>query len=134
MILIIDAKVVIEKYSRRWLVEKEIAEQIEFFCLNHPSSSIVVKVDFDLCISLLVHNLYRILCRELPGYENCNVSSIFRKFLDNGATVRIIDNKVTVFLKKKSHLPILFKIPWLNTETKITWMGVDINFEIGTTS
>ena len=26
------------KYARRWLVEKEIAEQIAFFHLNNPSS------------------------------------------------------------------------------------------------
>ena len=48
---------VIRKYSRRWLVEQEIAEQIAFFHLNVPGSSIVVKVDFDLTMSLLAHNL-----------------------------------------------------------------------------
>ncbi|MCK4762875.1 MAG: transposase, partial [Candidatus Aminicenantes bacterium] len=34
----------IRKYARRWLVEQEIAEQVQFFHLNQPSSSIVVKV------------------------------------------------------------------------------------------
>jgi hypothetical protein len=40
--------VVVRRYSRRWLVEKAISEQIEFFHLNRLSSSIVIKVDFDL--------------------------------------------------------------------------------------
>ena len=35
----------------QWLVEKEIAEQIYFFLLNKPSSSTVIKVDFDLTMS-----------------------------------------------------------------------------------
>ena len=30
------------------MVEQDIAEQITFFNLNHPSSSIVVKVDIDM--------------------------------------------------------------------------------------
>jgi Transposase DDE domain. len=53
----IAVKDIVKKYARRWLVEKEIAEQIAFFHMNQASSSIVVKVDFDLTISLLVHNL-----------------------------------------------------------------------------
>lgn len=36
----------IRKYSRRWLVEKDISEQIHFFHLNRNASGIVVKVDF----------------------------------------------------------------------------------------
>ncbi len=36
----------IRKYTRRWLVEKSISEQIEFFHFNRVSSSMVIKVDF----------------------------------------------------------------------------------------
>ncbi len=43
-----DVKRIIRAYARRWLVEKDISEQIEFFHLNRLSSSIVIKVDFDL--------------------------------------------------------------------------------------
>jgi transposase len=46
----------VRKYSLRWLVEKEIAEQIHFFHLNRNSSGIVVKVDFDLTMTILAHN------------------------------------------------------------------------------
>ena len=38
---------IIRKYARRWLVEQEIDEQIQFFHLNRLSSSMVIKVDFD---------------------------------------------------------------------------------------
>ena len=130
----IDVKDIVKKYARRWLVEKEIAEQIAFFHMNQASSSIVVKVDFDLTISLLVHNLYRVLSSYLNGFENCTVPTIYRKFLLNGATVKIEGNEATVHLKKKTHLPILFELPWLKNKTKLSWMGININFKPGTTS
>ena len=38
----------LRRYARRWLIEKSIAEQLAFFHLNRLSSSMVIKVDFDL--------------------------------------------------------------------------------------
>jgi len=130
----IRLKDIIKKYARRWLVEQEIAEQIAFFHLNSPSSSIVVKVDFDLTISLLAHNLYKVLSGKLPGFEHCTVSTIYRNFLENGAAIKIENNTVSVLLKKKTHLPILFELPWLKEETKLSWLNCNIKFMRGTTS
>lgn len=97
----IDVKNIVRKYARRWMVEQEIAEQIAFFSLNNPSSSIVVKVDFDLTISLLAHNLYRVLAQYLPGFSHCTVSTINRKFLETGAWIKIEGELATVHLKKR---------------------------------
>ncbi len=129
-----DAKEIVRKYARRNLVEQEISEQIIFFSLNNPSSSIVVKVDFDLAISLLAHNLYRILSANLSGFENCTAMTINRKFLENGAVIEVKGNDVLVSLKKKTHLPILFQLPWMTKTVGLSWMGVNIQFMIGTTS
>jgi len=124
----------IRKYARRWLVEQEIAEQVAFFHINQPSSSIVVKVDFDLTISLLAHNLFRVLTSQLPGFERCTVPTISRDFIHNGARVQIEDRRVTVHLKKKTHLPILFELPWMKKETELSWMGITIRFASATSS
>lgn len=131
-----EVSVLVKKYARRWLVEQEIAEQIAFFHLNRPSSSIVVKVDFDLTLSLLAHNLYRRLARELPGFENCTVDTLNRKFLENGAKVVVEKNMVEVHLKKKTHLPILFELPWIKKmkTTFLSWHGLKIRFVVGTVS
>lgn len=118
----------IRKYARRWLVEQEIAEQVKFFHLNQPSSSIVVKVDFDLTLSLLAHNLYRTLASYLPGFEHCTVSTIYRNFIENGAKMTICDDNIEVAFKKKTHLPILFEVPWMNEKTHISFLGKDISF------
>ncbi len=130
----LNVNVIVQKYARRWLVEQEIAEQILFFHLNHPSSSIVVKVDFDLTLSLLAHNLYRILASHLPGFEHCTAETISRKFLDNGAQIKISDSHTTVCLKKKTHLPILFELPWMKQSTQLSWMKLNIQYQQGTVS
>jgi hypothetical protein len=127
-------KTLVLKYARRWLVEDEIAEQILFFHLNQPSSAIVIKVDFDLALSLLAHNLYKTLSDRLPGFERCTVPTISRKFILNGARITIENKTITVYLKKKIHLPILFEIAWMKTTTYLSWMDMNIKFEVDSVS
>jgi len=64
----LKTQTIVRKYARRWIVEKCISEQIEFFHLNKVSSSMVIKVDFDLTMTILAHNLYRILAQRLNRY------------------------------------------------------------------
>lgn len=123
-----DLKLLVKKYARRWLVEQEIAEQVAFFHLNHPSSSIVVKVDFDLTLSLLAHNLYRLLAKELSGFEASTADTICRNFLLNGARIEVKDNKIMVQLKKKTHLPILLNTTWMKQLTHLSWHGLHITY------
>ena len=124
----------VRKYGRRWLVEKDINEQIMFFHLNRLSSSIVVKVDFDLTLTLLAHNLYRMLASHLPRHQQCEAPTIFRDFLDNTAKVAIKGRKIIVKLNKKSHLPLLLEVPWLKEETYLPWLKAHIQFEGFTSS
>jgi hypothetical protein len=131
-----DANVekLVKKYAGRWLVEQEIAEHVAFFNLNNPSSSIVVKVDFDLTISLLAHNLYRILASHLEGFEKCTAETISRNFLENGAAVEIVGDSIKVLFKKKTHLPLLLEVPWMKCSTELSWHGARISFGAGTHS
>jgi hypothetical protein len=99
----------VRKYSRRWLVETEIAEQVDFFHLNRNSSWIVVKVDFDLTMTILAHNLYRLFSQDLPGYSHCNAQTIFDKFVSAPGRVCIDDKTVSVWLKRKRSLPMLLE-------------------------
>jgi hypothetical protein len=103
----LSIEAVVRKYALRWLVEKEISEQIHFFHLNSVSSGIVVKVDFDLTMSILAHNLYRTLAIELPEYTTCYPRSIYKEFIQNAAHIDISDNNITVKLKKKRELPMI---------------------------
>lgn len=98
---------IVRKYSRRWIVEKGISEQIEFFHLNRVSSSMVIKVDFDLTITVLAHNLYRLLAMNLPGYTHNTSTTLFEKFLCNSGEIEITSEKIIIRMKKKRNLPVL---------------------------
>jgi len=100
------AKTLIIKYARRWLIEKSISEQISFFHLNRLSSSIVVKVDFDLTITLLANTAYKILAQSLESFEKKTANEIYRKFIRNTARINISHDEIQVKLFKKMHLPV----------------------------
>ena len=102
-----EIEIIIRKYARRWLVEKAISEQIEFFHLNRVSSSMVIKVDFDLIMSITAHNIYRLLARELERYENISDQTIYEEFIRNAGEVDITEDEVKIFLKKKRTLPVM---------------------------
>lgn len=98
---------IIRKYTRRWLVEKAISEQIEFFHLNKVSSSMVIKVDFDLTMSILAHNLLRLLAMDLPGYSHNADFTLYNKFLSISGRVEIDLHQISIKMKKKRNLPSL---------------------------
>jgi hypothetical protein len=105
----INLEAVVRKYARRWIVEKGISEQIEFFHLNRVSSSMVIKVDFDLTMTILAHNLYRLFGMLLERYSNHTSVRLYEKFIQNTGTIKIEDDKIHVMLKKKRDLPLLLE-------------------------
>jgi hypothetical protein len=100
---------IIRKYARRWMVEKTISGQIDFFHLNLVSSSMVIKVDFDLTMSILAFNLYRLFARELGRYTNQTAQTLYDKFVLNGADIEIGEKAIKVQLKKKRQLPLILE-------------------------
>ena len=74
----------------------------------------VVKVDFDLAMTVLAHNLYRLLALQLPpGFQRCTASTLFDKLLCTGADVTLEPTRCLIALKKKRKLPAE-PIPWLD--------------------
>jgi len=98
---------VIRRYAQRWLIENEISEQIHFFHLNRNCSGIVVKVDFDLAMTMLAHNLYRLLAVGLPGYSHNRAQALYDKFIDNYGEVDVGGDTITVKMNRKRALPLL---------------------------
>ena len=120
---------VVRKYARRWLVEKSISEQIDFFHLNRVSSSMVIKVDFDLTMTILAHNLYRLLALDLGRYSTMNDTRIYEKFVRNGGAVNITKDNIEVVLKKKRHLPQILQMAQNQTKIQLPWLeGKSISF------
>lgn len=113
---------IIRKYAKRWLVEKTISEQAHFFHLNKLSSSMVIKVDFDLTMSILSYNLYRLLAKELPGFTNCTAQSLYEKFIYTSGKVEIKNNTISLALRKKRHLPTLLTSLNQLPSQNISWL------------
>jgi Transposase DDE domain len=114
--------ILVRKYARRWLVEKTISEQTHFFHLNRLSSSMVIKVDFDLVMTILAHNLYRLLALDLTGYENNTAATLYEKFIHNSGSVNLDEDQAVVELKKKRHHPALMSALQLLKNTAIPWI------------
>ena len=116
---------VVRKYCRRWLVEKGIAEQIDFFHLNRVSSSMVIKVDFDLVMTILAHNIYRLLAMNLERYEHFCDERIYEKFIANNGDISLNANSdtINVELKKKRDLPQIIEMMKNFEHLKYSWMG-----------
>ena len=125
----ISAETVVRKYARRWIVEKEISEQIEFFHLNRISSSMVIKVDFDLTMTILAHNIYRLFAIELERYSAMSDEKIYEKFIANSGNVKIKDNSITIEMKKKRELPLLLETMTRYKGVKYEWLNnMPLNF------
>ena len=131
----ISMEVVVRKYARRWLVEKEISEQIEFFHLNKLSSSMVIKVDFDLTMTILAHNIYRLLALEFDRYSSMSDQGIYEKFIANSGTITIENDNINVAMKKKRELPQILETMEAYKKTKYKWLNnKKINFVGSATS
>jgi predicted DNA-binding protein YlxM (UPF0122 family) len=119
----LSLEAIVRRYARRWIVEKTISEQIEFFHLNLVSSSMVIKVDFDLTMSILAYNIYKLFATELPGYEKLAPQSLFEKFIENEADIKIKNNEVQVSLKKKRNLPMVLEASHCHNTLRYSWLN-----------
>lgn len=119
----LTAEEIVRKYSRRWLIEKEMSEQIEFFHLNRNSSGMVIKVDFDLTMSIFAHNVYRLFALQLPGYSHCSDQTIYEKFIQNAGEISISDDEIVVRLKRKRNLPLLLEQMNDLGAIELSWLG-----------
>ena len=118
-------EVVIRKYFRRLLDDKDIAQQIDFFHLNRQSASFAIKIDFDLVLTILAHNLYRLLALSLGRYRYQTDEMIYDRFIANSGEIAIKESEIRIDLKKKKELSLLMehlnklttaKYPWLENK------------------
>ncbi|MEK7994622.1 MAG: transposase [Planctomycetota bacterium] len=99
-------------YARRWRIENGIAEAVKFFHLNALSSPILVKVHFDVLMTMMADTLYSMLARHLRGFEECDASKIYRHFIRGKGVISIDKNGVFVTYPRRAHNPILRNVPW----------------------
>lgn len=119
-----SAAKLVDRYARRMVIENGIADGIDFFHMDALSSSIALKVNIDLQLTLMASSLYRLLGAQLGrGYETAKSRHIFRDFIDGTAFVAIERNTVEVRFSKRAHNPLLLAAGFDKVDVPVRWWG-----------
>jgi len=116
-------ELLVGNYSRRWRVENVISEAVKFFNLNALSSPILVKVHFDVVMTMMADTLYNMLAQKLRGFQDCDAPRIYRQFIKGKADIAVRGREVTVTYPRKAHNPILRNVPWHRLPTSMSWLN-----------
>ena len=119
-------KELLKFYARRWRIENNIQENVDFFNLNSLSSPVVVKVDFDIAITLIANSVFKYFARNLKYYERAKPKALYRNFVEGTAQIQIDSDKIVVVSSRKNTTPMMkkllepyqgIKVPWLHSKS-----------------
>ena len=110
----IGLELLVGTYARRWRVENGIAEAVNFFHLNALSSPILIKVHFDVVMTMVADTLYSMLAQHLRGFEDCNAQTIYRHFISGKGMVAASSDGLEIVFPRRAHNPILRAVSWHN--------------------
>jgi transposase len=119
----LSAKKLITRYAQRMLIENALSDAVRFFHIDALSSTVGLKIDFDMVLLVVASGLYRILAKRMRGYSDAQARQIFRDLVDMPANVTITETEVEVSFHRRAHLPIILasglidqpiSVPWLN--------------------
>jgi hypothetical protein len=111
----------ITRYAQRMLIENHLADAVDFFHLDALSSAVALKVDFDVVLTEIATGLYRLMARQLSGYETAKARQIYRHFLDTPAQIEVGEQRIEVRLPKRAHNPLLIAAEVGKKEIPIPW-------------
>jgi hypothetical protein len=119
-----SASKLIQRYAQRMIIENNIADAIDFFHMDALSSTVPMKVNLDLQLTLMASSLYRLLGVKLgKGYEKAKSCHIFRDFIDATATLMVTEKDILVRFQKRTHNPYLIAANYDKIDIPIPWLG-----------
>lgn len=120
-------------YANRWLIENKFAEIVDFFNLNALSSPFMIRIYFDVMLTIVADTLYRLLARDLKRFEDCTPKTIFSDFINCRCKGEVNGDEIIIKMKKKATTPIFksseiyqksYSVPWLgNKNLRYEWMS-----------
>ena len=114
----------IDRYARRMVIENTIADAIDFFHMDALSAAVPMKVDLDLQLTLMASTLHRILAvRVGGGHETAKAHTLFRRFVNASANIRITETEIIVTLGRRSNNPLLLAAGTAERREPIPWLG-----------
>lgn len=116
-----SARQLITRYAKRMLIENALADAVRFFHIDALSSSVGLKVDFDMALLVIASGLYRLMARRMRGYDDAQARQIFRDIVDMPADVVISDQEVAVRFHRRAHLPIVIASDLIDRPVSVPW-------------
>ena len=121
-------ELLVGNHARRWRVENVISEEVKFFNLNALSSPILVKVHFDVVMTMIADTLYNMLAQKLRGFQDCDAPKIFRHFVKGKANITVKNGELNVTYPRRAHNPLLRAVPWHRLPKSISWLdSINLN-------
>jgi len=120
-------ELIVSHYARRWRVENGIAEAVKFFHLNALSSPILIKIHFDIIMTMVADTLYSMLAQKLRGFEDCDAPTIYRHFIRGTGTVCVNNGRVAVTYPKRAHNPILRQVDWAKLPKQLLGLNAPVS-------
>jgi transposase len=118
-----SAKQLITRYAQRMLIENALSDAVRFFHMDALSSSVGLKVDFDMALLVIASGLYRLLAKRMRGYSDAQARQIFRDLIDMPADVNIDDSGIAVHFHRRAHLPIILASGIMNHPVSVPWLN-----------
>ena len=113
----------IGRYAQRMLIENNIADAVDFFHMDALSSTVALKVNFDLTATVLASTLYRLFASRIGnGYQTAKFARIFRDFISASAHIDIDETRIIVRFQKRAHNPMLINAGFDKEEIRIPWL------------
>lgn len=109
------------RYAQRMLIENALSDAVRFFHMDALSSTVGLKVDFDMALLVIASGLYRLLARRMRGYADAQARNIFRDLIDMPADVTVLEREVHVRFHRRAHLPIILASGILESSPKVPW-------------
>ncbi len=92
--------------------------------VNRLFSPMVIKVDFDLAMTVPAYNLLRLPAMDLPpGYRHLTAQSLHERILRTAGDVTLAPGTCTVSLKKKRDLPAPLEALQTTGTPRVPWLG-----------
>jgi hypothetical protein len=106
------------------LIQRRIADGIDFFHMDALSSVVAMKVNCDLQLTLMASSLYRLLGTEIgQGYPMATSRHLFRDFIEATAQVQILEKEIVVQFQKRAHNPLLLAVGFDKKNLLVPWLG-----------
>jgi hypothetical protein len=84
---------------------------------------ILIKIHFDVVLTMIADTLYYYLAQSLRGFETCDADKIFRHFIDMPAKIEVKGKDVYIQYPLRAHSPVLRSAGLDKWIPNISWLG-----------